>query len=35
MAKNPENVEKLLDDLTGRITQKGKKEKMKLAQFKQ
>lgn len=35
MAKNPENVEKLLDDLTGRITQKGKKEKMKLTQFKQ
>lgn len=34
MAKSPANVEKLLDDLTGRITQKGKKEKLKLTQFK-
>jgi hypothetical protein len=30
MAKNPANVEILLDDLTGRITEKAKKEKLKL-----
>lgn len=35
MAKNPQNVEKLLDDLSSRIKQKGRREKEKLDKFKQ
>lgn len=35
MAKNPQNVEKLLDDLSSRIKTKGRKEREKLDKFKQ
>ena len=34
MAKDAANVEELLDDLSGRITEKGKKEKLKLTEYK-